>query len=178
MSGREAVCRHQAFASEHRRMRHRGNAGLSVIEGGPEVAVPARDVFVFGLQLGEAGMLLGGSQLFLGRGLRRRSASPAIEADIIHGRMIERHLLVVGVVNAGRVHVVDGRVVDEGTVVPIAATIAFAEVPKAVVNPAIKAQVRAPISGMPDVIAVAPAPIARRPKVPMTGASTQVPGTQ
>jgi hypothetical protein len=73
-------------------------------------------------------------------------------------------LIIIDVVNDGCVYVVHRLIVDELVAVPISAFISTAHIPKAVVDPAIEADVRTPIAVVP-VIATAPEPpIGRSPK--------------
>ena len=65
--------------------------------------------------------------------------------------------------NVGDVYVVNGAVVIEVPTAPIAAFITLAEIAEAVINPAVEANVRAPVADMPDI---------------GSGATTHVPGTQ
>jgi len=99
---------------------------------------------------------------FLSVGVIVDSAVAAVVADVIHCALV--HPCVVSVVEVVRVHVVVRRVVEEMPVVPASALITMAEVSVAVVNPAVKTNRRAPVAFVEVVSAVAPTPIARRPK--------------
>src|SRR5580693_4171949 len=92
------------------------------------------------------------------------AATAAIEADAIHVRVIVDHCAVIYVVYVGDVHVVHATVVEEMAAVPVATLVAEAAVPETVVNTAIEANVRAPVTGVPEISAATPAPVARRPQ--------------
>jgi len=62
-----------------------------------------------------------------------------------------RHRVVVNVVNNRNIHIRHRSVVIHGAVVPICAVIATAGVSKAVIDSAIKSNVRAPVAGVPEV---------------------------
>src|SRR5581483_9513263 len=96
------------------------------------------------------------------------AAVAAVVADPVHRDVVD-HGGVVGVVDVGDVDVVDAAVVPEVAVAPFAAVVAVAGVAVAVVDAAIEADVRAPVAGVPEVDAVAPAPPARRPQIARLG---------
>lgn len=72
--------------------------------------------------------------------------------------------VVIGMVDDAGVDAPNGGVVVEEAIMPPAAEEANAEVAEAVVDAAIVADCRAPITGVPDVEAVGPTPITGRPK--------------
>src|SRR6202158_3458003 len=92
------------------------------------------------------------------------SAFATVEADMVVGGVVDHGFVDVGVVDDGGVHVGDGGVVVKLPAAPFAAVEAYAAVAEAVVNAAVEAYVRAPISPVPEVDATAPAPIARGPE--------------
>src|SRR6185369_5015508 len=65
--------------------------------------------------------------------------------DIVHNRLVID-------VNVGDVHVGHAAVIEERAAMPVPACVARAEISEAVVHATVKPDVRAPISGMPDVI--------------------------
>src|SRR5580658_10403678 len=109
-------------------------------------------------------MLLVSCRLLLRRRSRFGAAGAAIEAHAVDGEVVDDG----GVIDVRDVHgsgdVVDIAVVVERTALPVAAGITAADVAKSVVDAAIKADVGTPIAGVPEVGALAPAPIARRPQ--------------
>src|ERR1700735_5116639 len=103
---------------------------------------------------------------FFLRRTRVDTAPPAVEAHVT--RVIHYYGPVIRVVNDVHVHVAVSAVVSEHAVVPIAALVAYAHVPEAIVNPAVEkakftpaveTDVRSPIPRMPRVQAPAPSPV-------------------
>ena len=97
-------------------------------------------------------------------GTRVDPAVAAVVADPILCDVVD-HGCVVNVVNVDDVHVVDGTVVEEMSVVPAPALVAFAEISEAVINPAIETYVRPPVAFMEKKSVAAPTPITGRPEV-------------
>jgi hypothetical protein len=96
---------------------------------------------------------------------RAGSGSPraTVIAHIVHGSIVDNGL-VIDIGNVGRAYVVYFAVVIEPPVIPISALIADARITVAIVDAAVETDLGTPISGIPDVDAVAPAPIARSPE--------------
>src|SRR5580704_7117043 len=109
-------------------------------------------------------MMLVRRRLLLRCRSRLGAAGAAIEAHAVDGDVVDDG----GVVDVGDVHgsgdVVDIAVVVERTALPVAARVTGADVAISVVDAAIKADMGTPIAGVPEVGALAPAPIARRPE--------------
>src|SRR5271169_4777971 len=83
---------------------------------------------------------------FLRRRGRGRAAGPAVEADLVHGDVVDDGF-VVGVVNDGYVgHVGDRAIVGKGITHPAPTRKADAHIAEAVVDAAIKPDVRTPIA--------------------------------
>src|SRR5262249_38314293 len=91
------------------------------------------------------------------------AAGTAIVAQVGYVRVVD-HRLGVDVVNRGRAEIVDGAVIAEDAVLPVAALIADAHITEAVIDAAVKPDMRPPIASMPDIRATAPAPVPRRPE--------------
>src|SRR5262249_21472200 len=91
------------------------------------------------------------------------AAGTAIVAQVGYVRVVD-HRLGVDVVNRGRAEIVDGAVIAEDAVLPVTALIADAHIAEAVIDAAVKPDMRPPIASMPDIRAAAPAPVARRPE--------------
>lgn len=72
--------------------------------------------------------------------------------------------LLIDVVNHVDVHVIHPSVIEEVAAVPAAAEVAGAGVAESVVDAAVEADFRAPVSGVPEIGAVGPAPVAGRPE--------------
>ena len=86
---------------------------------------------------------------FLSRWLSSHTAR-AIEADIVCIGGAD-DLLIVGIGDDGRVYPRNGGIVEERAAFPVAALVAGSEITQAVIDTAIVADVRPPISGMPNV---------------------------
>src|SRR5690348_7259236 len=92
------------------------------------------------------------------------SASAPVVAHAIHGNVSDDRAIHIGVVNHRCVHVHYRRVVPKCSMLPAPADETDAGVAKSIINSAVEAHVRSPISGVPDVPAAAPSPVTRRPK--------------
>ena len=89
------------------------------------------------------------------------AAASAVITHAIHGVMIDDGSVVH--VDVGDGHVIDATVVVEPAITPVPALVAVTEVSEAVVDAAVKADVRTPITCMPNIQASIPAPVAGRP---------------
>src|SRR5579883_1967198 len=108
-------------------------------------------------------MLLAREGLLLRRRPRGRAAIAAVEADAIDP-VVHDHRLTIDVGDPDIADVVDGAVVEEGAMVPMAAVIAVAGVAVAIVDAAIEADFAPPIAGMESIAAAGPAPVGGRPQ--------------
>ena len=84
----------------------------------------------------------------------------AVEA---HMHVIDDHRAAVNVVEA-HAHIEHGAIVEERPASPLAAFEAYATVSEAVIDAAVKADVRSPVATVPAVAAMLKAPVARRPQ--------------
>src|SRR5580704_1885137 len=91
------------------------------------------------------------------------AAATAVEADAIHFAVVG-HCAVIDVVNVVNVDVADAAIVEKVTAAPVAAFEAETAVTETVINSAIEADVRTPVTGVPEISAVAPAPITGSPE--------------
>ena len=138
------------------------NYRASVIFRGPLSAIGARGVFMFDLLSARFEVMLVPRDPFA---LAYASLDPvrtAIEADAID--IVHHHRAVVRIVNHRDVDVGHGAIVDKLSATPFAAPKAYARVAVAIIDPAIKADVRAPVAAMPHIDAFRKAPITRRPQ--------------
>src|SRR4029077_16354579 len=105
------------------------------------------------------------SRLLLSIGPRGNPAG-AIEAGmVVHdGRVVNDGPIDVGIVNDSRVHVHHRGIVFEAFAGPSSAEESNASVPKAIVNPAVEADVRPPVAHVPAIQSTFKAPVARRPQ--------------
>src|SRR5438270_8735144 len=90
------------------------------------------------------------------------SAVSAVVADPSVALIDDR--CVVNVVNHGDVHVVDRAIVEKVSALPPPAFVTVAKVAVAIIDSAIEAHSRAPITFIKDEPAAAPAPISRSPQ--------------
>src|SRR5580704_16689377 len=142
-----------------------GDAGLAVILRGEKGAIGAGSVEMLLLHRSWVEVMLAFGSAFRSGWLRDSATSAAVEADAIDGRVVVDHRGVVSVVDDGGVHVGDRGVVVIDAATPFATNEANTAVAEAVVNPAIKADVRSPVAG------IAIGPVARRPDIADSGAN-------
>jgi hypothetical protein len=100
--------------------------------------------------------------------LNAQTSTATVVADPIGGlravvHVVYDHVTVVDV-RYPRAHVVDGTVVIEVVVLPVASEIAEADIAKAIIDAAVEADVWAPISTVEAIMNAAPAPVGRRPE--------------
>src|SRR5579864_1005136 len=98
---------------------------------------------------------------------RRAGVHPAISAvvtDAVDRRAVVDDGRVVDVMNHRDIHVGDGTVVEEVSMVPASAFETFSEIAEAVVDPAIEADQWAPITVVENEPSVAPRPVWRSPE--------------
>ena len=100
---------------------------------------------------------------FRGRGTSVETAATAVVADAADVAIVD-HGAVIDVVNVGGVYVIHGAVIKEMIVIPVAALIAETAIAEAVVHAAVKADVRAPVTGVPEITTAAPTPVAGSPE--------------
>src|SRR5271155_416143 len=113
------------------------------------------------LHRGSLDMLRAIGRLFLRGGARRESAGASVIAHVVHVDVIDDHDLGVDVRYVR--DVVDRSVVEEGSIVPIPALIAYASVAEAVVDAAVESNLGTPIALVKDKRSIGPAPVTRGP---------------
>jgi hypothetical protein len=91
------------------------------------------------------------------------SARPTVESH--PGSLVDDYRSVINM-NVRDPDVVHTAVVIESPAMPITALVAFAEITEAVINAAVEANMRAPITGMPKISPAAKRPIAWSPQEP------------
>src|SRR5215472_11194891 len=101
------------------------------------------------------------SLLFMSR-TSTDSAVASVIADAIHPDVID-HSSVVDM-HVGDPDVIDAAVVVEVPTSPVSARIAGANIAETIVNAAVETDMRSPITRIPDISALMPAPIARGPE--------------
>src|SRR6185437_749851 len=122
------------------------------------------DVTLLQLHRGWLDMALTGPCALLRGRLRGDAATTTVVADTVHVNIVDDRPVDVHVVDVGDVDVVDGAVVVEVAPAPFATGIAVAEVPVAVIDAAVEADARTPVTAVPAIVAIGPAPPARRPQ--------------
>jgi len=94
----------------------------------------------------------------------------AVVADaVLNDRTVDDDIALVDIGDVDAADVVDGAVVGELIAVPIASLIADADIAKAVVDPAVEADIAAPVSAMETVAIVDESPVSRCPKRALIG---------
>src|SRR6516225_2138696 len=88
-------------------------------------------------------------RLLGGRGTRLDPARASVEAGPVDGGVVVDHGGVVGVVNDGGIHVRDRPVIVENTTAPRASRKTNTRITEPLVDAAVKALVRAPVTGVP-----------------------------
>ena len=102
------------------------------------------------------------SGFFPWRGTRLYPTMTSVEADAIHVNVAR--FLVVYVAGDVRVDVAHCAIVKEPSVIPASSYKSEAEIAKAVIDPAVEANLRAPVTLVPEEGITTPAPITRGPE--------------
>jgi hypothetical protein len=152
-----------AAAMEIAGARSRRDFRAAVIFGSQEAAVAASTFKMTVLFRGHGNMALVFGEAFLAVGLGMNSSRPAVEADMVVDVLIDDGL-VVDVVNHGDVDVCDGAVVKVISAAPVAAHETYARVSETIVNAAVEADVRSPITAMPNIDTIGKSPVPRSPE--------------
>ncbi len=95
---------------------------------------------------------------------RRPSVEPTASTVVADSAVVVVNSVVIDIVNNVDIHVVNGAVVVEHTSVPISSLITAAHVTESVIDSAIEADVRTPVSVMPAIGPANERPIRRRPE--------------
>jgi hypothetical protein len=133
-----------------------------MIFGSEEGPIATGRVLVFPLHAGGLEVMFVIPSLLFVSGTSADAAMAAVIADAIDGDVVD-HGAVVDV-DVGDVDVVDGAVVVEVMTSPISAGVAGAHVAESVIHAAVETDVRSPITGMPEIGAFMPSPIAGSPE--------------
>jgi hypothetical protein len=160
--------------AERPRFRRGGYRGFARISGDKLCGVGARCLELLPLSscwrckalLGRSA--LGGSRLSLD------SARASVIAHVVDSRIVHRYVFGIHIGDVGGADVVDCPIVKEGSVTPIPARIAFANVAETIVDAAIEAHGGPPVALIPDVRFIRPSPVTRSPEV--TGHRREHPG--
>ena len=93
------------------------------------------------------------------------ATAPAIEADAtIRCPVVVRNTASINVVNPVDIDPIHCRVIAEVIVIPVAAVVSIAEVPKAIVNAAIETNVQSPESVVEAIAPAVESPVTRSPQ--------------
>ena len=146
----------------------RGNrSGLAIVGAEALLRILSRGLDVLRLNCGRRRVLfrrvlpLFRRRLMLDAARTTRICDPAV---IHNGRIVNHRRVDVGVVNYGRVHAHDSRVIGEMTAPPFSAGKARSHKSKAVVHAAVVSDVKSPITAVKEVMPTFPTPVRRRPK--------------
>ena len=146
----------------------------SVVHRRPLGAISARHPLMLSLHRRGSNVPLSQRSFLRSSRPRADSSLAAVIADAVHGDVV--HGGVVGIVDVGDVYAIDSAVVIEIPAVPIPAIVAVTVIAKAVANAAVEADLRPPVTGIPDVGAFAPSPVAGRPEKTDLGSQHPSPG--
>jgi hypothetical protein len=109
-------------------------------------------------------MLLIRRRLFLSGRPSSYASAAAVEADTGDIRSVDDYRFVIDVGDVDGAEIVDSSIVGEDAVIPISALVAYATIAETIVDAAVKADVRTPVTCVPNIKPVSPTPVARRPK--------------
>src|SRR5580658_2452036 len=140
-----------------------GDRWLAVIRRRPQLRIRASSRHMLSLSRYRRDMPLVCGGLFLSGGTRVDASVAAVITDACDRGVLDDPR-VVNVVDHRNIHVVYGRVVEKVPVVPATAFVPVTNVTEAVVDPAIKANGRTPITFVKDEGSATPTPIGGRPK--------------
>jgi hypothetical protein len=108
-------------------------------------------------------MLFMCSSLFSRTRPRRDTTRASIIADPVNGCIVYDRAVNIGIVNDRRVYIDNRRIISEMTTYPISAGKARTVIPASIIDTAIEADMRPPITGIPAIGPANITPITRRP---------------
>src|SRR5208283_2914560 len=149
--------RYHSGAAELPRLRSCSDSRPALVHGRQECMVGAGSVHMLGLQRCWWRVLLVGRRLFCRSRASRNSAFAAVIADMVHCGFVD-YGLFVNIGDVRDVHVTHRAVVEEGSVIPVSASIADTTIAEAVVYAAVEADTLAPIAFIPGESVAAPTP--------------------
>ena len=169
---------HHSLAVERTRPRRRRNCRPSVVVRSQHGVIGASHLFVLRLERSGLDVMFPHGRFFVGGWPCYHSSGPAVIAHTIHEGRVHHGVVHVGVVNGRGVYVRICRVVVKNSATPFAAVEPRSGIAISVINSAVEANMRSPITGVPNIHAATPSPVAGVQRKPGRGAITQVPGTQ
>ena len=125
--------------------------------------IGAGSMYLLGLHRGCRRVLRVHRSLFNGCWPSGNSTRAAVEADTIHGGFVD-YGLAIDIGDIRDIHITHRAVVEEGSIIPVAASIADASVAEAVIDATIEADTLAPVSFIPGERVAAPPPITGSPE--------------
>jgi len=126
------------------------NFRAPMIDRGPGSAIACGSVLMLRLQVRSVEAALAKCAFLFRTGMHIDSACATVVTDPVHGDVIYNRLVID--VNISDGHIGHPAVIEKGAAPPISASVAGTEISEAVVHATIEADVRSPISGMPDVV--------------------------
>jgi len=165
---RRATRRHYTRARKLPRLRSSGNCRPSMVHRSQHRVISTRCPLMLRLRRRHPHMRIAPRSLLRSRGTSRQSSTPAVIAHPAHRPVIHRAARV-NMRKASSANPVHRAIVVESSSVPIPALVPEPAIAKAIIDAAIEAHRRAPVTRIPQVSAAAPAPISRRPQHPNLG---------
>jgi hypothetical protein len=123
-----------------------------------KLAIVSRGLLMLSLYRQRSLVMLTLRNKLLRRRTRRNASVTAVVADAIDRRVVHDHCLVIDISHVGDVHVSHAAVVVEVASAPLATVVAVAGITEAVVDAAVEANVRPPVTAMEGVEALVPSP--------------------
>jgi hypothetical protein len=157
------ACRHYTPAAKLSRLRSSGNRRPSMVHRSQHRMISAGSPLMLCLRRRQPHMRISPRSLLRRRRPSRQASSPAVIAHPAHRPVIHRAARV-NVIESSSVYPVHRAVVIESSMVPVPALISDSYIAEAIVDAAIEAHRRPPVARIPQISAVAPAPISRRPQ--------------
>src|ERR1700676_350342 len=137
--------------------RRRCDRRLAHVHGSPLLRVGSRRLRMLSLNRDRRGMSLMRRRFLLRRWTRFDATIAAVVTDV--GLVVIDYGRVVHVVNDSLVYIVHGAVVEKAVVIPTPAFVAFSKITETIIDPAVEANHRTPISFIENKPFAAPTPI-------------------
>lgn len=142
---------------------HRRCSRMPAIGGRELVSVHAGGMVMVELLCCRLDMVLVRGRLFLWRGPGLNTRSTIETGPVIHGSIINHRIIDIGIVNHGSIDIHHSGIVTEVPPMPFPAYKSGSSITVAIVDAAIKADMRPPIAAVPAIAAAGIAPVARCP---------------
>ena len=155
--------RYHALATKLTRLRSCSDCRPTVIHGRQKRTIAARRMRVLGLHCGCRRVSRACRGFFRGCRACGNSATAAVVADVVYPGFVD-HGFVIDIGNVYATDVIHRGVIEEASVIPISAAVAYATVAETVVDTTVEADGLAPVAFIPGEGVAAPAPIAGSPE--------------